>query len=198
MPFLLLKILRFAAIGLLLASLLLPWFCVPFSLHEDGRGGFAAILRESPSTPALKILLGGVLLGAGLRVSFVCCPYNLLPGPDNSTLRGGFGSCGLAANAECQPDPGRRRRPHRSRIQPSTRRMGSGSQGHSAPRIRSDSNPVKLFLRPTIGSASASCDVAGFLAGVLRICSFRMVLRDFRVLSFRNFLLAGEESRSFA
>jgi len=65
MPFLLLKILRFAAIGLLLASLLLPWFCVPLSLHEDGRGGFAAILRESPSTPALKILLGGVLLGAG-------------------------------------------------------------------------------------------------------------------------------------
>jgi hypothetical protein len=65
MPFLLLKASRFAATGLLLASLLLSWFCVPFSVHENGRGGYTAVLREAASTPAFKIFIAGVLLSAG-------------------------------------------------------------------------------------------------------------------------------------
>src|SRR5260370_19680704 len=62
MPFLLLKIFRIAAAGLLLASLLLPWFCVPVSVHENGYGGYVAVLREAASTTAFKFFVAAVLL----------------------------------------------------------------------------------------------------------------------------------------
>ena len=65
MPFLLLSISRFVAAGLLLISVLLPWFRVPVSVRDDGRGGYAAVLTEAASTPVFKILLVGVLLSAG-------------------------------------------------------------------------------------------------------------------------------------
>ena len=65
MPFVLLKINRFAAAAMLLASLLLPWFGVPVGVREDGSGGYAAILREAPSTLAFKIFVVCVLLSAG-------------------------------------------------------------------------------------------------------------------------------------
>ena len=38
MPFLLLSISRFVAAGLLLISVLLPWFRVPVSVRDDGHG----------------------------------------------------------------------------------------------------------------------------------------------------------------
>jgi hypothetical protein len=62
MPFLLLKLLRFVATGLLLSSLLLPWFCVPFGIHENGHGGYTALVTEAASTPAFKVFLSGVVL----------------------------------------------------------------------------------------------------------------------------------------
>ncbi len=65
MPFLLLSISRFVAAGLLLISVLLPWFCVPVSVRDDGRGGYAAVLTEAASTPVFKVLVVGVLLSAG-------------------------------------------------------------------------------------------------------------------------------------
>ena len=65
MPFLLLSISRFVAAGLLLISVLLPWFCVPVSVRDDGRGGYAAVLTEAASTPVFKALLVGVFLSAG-------------------------------------------------------------------------------------------------------------------------------------
>lgn len=64
MPYFLLRMSRITAAGLLLTSLLLPWFCVPVSVREDAHGRYAAVCREAASTPAFKALVLGVLLSA--------------------------------------------------------------------------------------------------------------------------------------
>lgn len=64
MPFLLLRISRFAAAGLLLLSLVLPWFRVPVSVLENLNGGYSAVYREPVSTTVFKVFILGVLLSA--------------------------------------------------------------------------------------------------------------------------------------
>ena len=66
MPFLLLRISRFAAAGLLLLSLVLPWFRVPVSVFENLKGGYSAVYREPVSTTVFKVFILGVLLSAWL------------------------------------------------------------------------------------------------------------------------------------
>jgi hypothetical protein len=66
MPFLLLRISRFAAAGLLLLGLVLPWFRVPVSVFENLNGGYSAICREPVSTTVFKVFILGVLLSAWL------------------------------------------------------------------------------------------------------------------------------------
>jgi hypothetical protein len=64
MPFLLLMILRFAGAGLLLLSLVLPWFRVPVSVIENLNGGYSAVYREPASTALFKVFILGVFLTA--------------------------------------------------------------------------------------------------------------------------------------
>src|SRR5260370_36028884 len=66
MRFLLLRISRFAAAGLLLLSLVLPWFRVPVSVFENLKGGYSAVYREPVSTTVFKVFILGVLLSAWL------------------------------------------------------------------------------------------------------------------------------------
>jgi hypothetical protein len=65
MPHLLRMFSRFAAGGLLLLSLALPWFRIPVSLLENANGGYSAVYREPVSTSLFKVLLLGVFLVAG-------------------------------------------------------------------------------------------------------------------------------------
>src|SRR5262249_30885264 len=64
MPFLLLRIARFLAAGLLLVSLLLPWFRVPYSVVENLNGGYSAVYQEAASTAVFKAFVLGVLFTA--------------------------------------------------------------------------------------------------------------------------------------
>jgi hypothetical protein len=64
MPFLLLRLLRFAAGGLLMLSLCLPWFRVPVSVREDLHGGYEAVVTEPVTTLVFKTFLVLVLLSA--------------------------------------------------------------------------------------------------------------------------------------
>jgi hypothetical protein len=64
MPFLLLRISRFVAGGLLLVSLLLPWFRVPFGVVENPNGGYSAVFRETDSTTVFKVFVLGILFTA--------------------------------------------------------------------------------------------------------------------------------------
>jgi hypothetical protein len=64
MPLLLLRISRFVAAGLLLLSLVLPWFRVPVSVLENLNGGYSAVCREPASTVVFKVFILGVLLSA--------------------------------------------------------------------------------------------------------------------------------------
>jgi tetratricopeptide (TPR) repeat protein len=57
MPFLLLRTLRYGAAGLLLLSLLLPWYRVPVSVHRNLQGGYAATVSEPVTTVIFKIFL---------------------------------------------------------------------------------------------------------------------------------------------
>src|SRR5580700_8287425 len=66
MPFLLLRISRFAAAGLLLLGLVLPRFRVPVSVFENLNGGYSAVCREPVSTTVFKVFILGVLLSACL------------------------------------------------------------------------------------------------------------------------------------
>ena len=66
MPFLLLRISRFAAAGLLLLSLVLPWFRVPVSVLGNLNGGYSAVYQEPVSTVVFKVFILGVLLSAWL------------------------------------------------------------------------------------------------------------------------------------
>jgi hypothetical protein len=64
MPLLLLRLLRFAAGGLLMLSLCLPWFRVPAGVREDLHGGYEAVVTEPVTTLVFKAFLVLVLLSA--------------------------------------------------------------------------------------------------------------------------------------
>jgi hypothetical protein len=64
MPFLLLRISRFAAFALLALSLLLPWFRVPVGIQDNLNETYKVIFREPASTTVFKLLILGVILGA--------------------------------------------------------------------------------------------------------------------------------------
>jgi hypothetical protein len=69
MPFLFLRIARFAGAGLLLLSLLLPWFRVPIGVKEriDAKTtvvNYVAVTREAESTPIFKLVVLVTFLAA--------------------------------------------------------------------------------------------------------------------------------------
>jgi hypothetical protein len=64
MPLLLLRLLRFAAGGLLMLSLCLPWFRVPVGVREDLHGGYETVVTEPVTTLVFKAFLVLVLLSA--------------------------------------------------------------------------------------------------------------------------------------
>jgi hypothetical protein len=64
MPLLFLRVSRFAAAGLLLLSLVLPWFRVPVSVLENLNSRYSAVYREPASTIVFKVFIVGVLLSA--------------------------------------------------------------------------------------------------------------------------------------
>jgi hypothetical protein len=57
MPFLLLRTLRYGGAGLLLLSLLLPWYGVPVGVRRNLEGGYAATVTEPATTVVFKMLL---------------------------------------------------------------------------------------------------------------------------------------------
>jgi hypothetical protein len=74
MPFLLQRMLRYCAAGLLFLSLLLPWYAVPVSIRRDLHGGYAAVVAQPVTTIVFKaflllVIAGGIWLGRRQRCS---------------------------------------------------------------------------------------------------------------------------------
>jgi hypothetical protein len=63
MPFLLLRTLRYIAVGLLLLSLLQPWMSVPFGVRGNLQMGYSAIVAEPATTLFFKALLLLIIMG---------------------------------------------------------------------------------------------------------------------------------------